>query len=69
MVLKVTAVGCLALLLVSLGLRTWERNRDWRDDVTLFTAAAAAQPRSAKVHANLATSLTEHSRLLGGCLA
>jgi len=37
----------------ALGARTMVRNRDWKDNWTLFTAAARATPSSAKAHNNL----------------
>jgi len=47
----VAAVG--AAVLALLAARTWERNRDWRDDFSLFRSAARVSPRSARVHYNL----------------
>src|SRR5260370_18109100 len=43
-------LGVLSAVVVLLGLRTVVRNRDWRNDITLFSAAARAVPGSAKVH-------------------
>ncbi|MGB7436823.1 MAG: hypothetical protein WBW49_15530, partial [Candidatus Acidiferrum sp.] len=48
------AWGVLALLVLGCGVRTMARNRDWRDNVTLFTAGLKASPRSAKMHSNQA---------------
>jgi protein O-mannosyl-transferase len=49
--------GALAtLLLVALAVRTWARNRDWHDDLALFTSALDTSPGSAKVHHNLAVA-------------
>lgn len=47
-----------ALLAVSavLALRTWVRNHDWRDSVSLFEATTRAVPASAKAHHNLAVA-------------
>jgi tetratricopeptide (TPR) repeat protein len=44
-----------ALLIVSLALatRTVARNRDWRDDFSLFSTDMRAVPGSAKIHGNL----------------
>ena len=39
------------------GARTFARNPDWRDDVTLWRSAVAAAPRSAKAHGGLADAL------------
>ena len=54
-----TAAAPLALgiLAAALGLRTWARNADWRDNVTLDTAAVSACPKSYKTHAMLASAL------------
>jgi Flp pilus assembly protein TadD len=45
-------VALLAVVVVFAG-RTWVRNDDWRDYVSLFEATAAAVPASAKAHHNL----------------
>src|SRR5262245_18702797 len=37
--------------------RTWIRNGDWQDDVTLWSAAASAAPASSKAHRALAEAL------------
>ncbi len=42
--------------------RTWVRNRDWRNEETLFRAALAASPRSAMSHKNLAAVLQKEGR-------
>ncbi len=52
----------LAIVLILLAGRTVQRNRDWRDDATLFRAAVAAQPHSAKARANLGTVLSKAER-------
>jgi tetratricopeptide (TPR) repeat protein len=44
----------LMIIVVALGARTMVRNRDWRDNFTLFSAAVEAVPESAKMHSNLA---------------
>jgi tetratricopeptide (TPR) repeat protein len=36
------------VLLAAGGTRTWSRNRDWKDNQTLFASAAATSPRSCK---------------------
>jgi protein O-mannosyl-transferase len=43
--------------LTALGIRTFERNADWRDEVTLWTATARDSPRSFKSHGALAEAL------------
>ncbi|MBI1849013.1 MAG: DUF1736 domain-containing protein [Planctomycetes bacterium] len=48
------ALGVVALLL--LGVRTIVRNADWKDDLTIYTAASRTTPRAARSHAMLAYS-------------
>jgi protein O-mannosyl-transferase len=49
------------------GARTWARNLDWRDDITLARASASSAPDSFKTHRMLAEALyaadPEHSNL------
>jgi hypothetical protein len=47
----------LCLIIVALGIRTWERNRDWRDDISLWTATVRTVPNSFKAHGALALAL------------
>jgi len=47
--------GALALLGVLFILRVITRNRDWNDDVTLYTKTLAASPDSYHIHNNLGT--------------
>lgn len=44
------AWGVLALIVFALGFRTIVRNRDWKNDLTLFSADVRNAPRSAKTH-------------------
>ena len=46
-----SAISVLCLVALALGVRTISRNRDWRDNATLYTAAADAVPNSAKMRA------------------
>lgn len=46
-----------ALLVTAGGARTWARNSDWTDDVTLWSATVVASPSSAKAHRALAEAL------------
>jgi len=46
---KGVAAGLLAAIVALAGARTVLRNRDWRDNATLYSAAARAVPGSAKV--------------------
>jgi tetratricopeptide (TPR) repeat protein len=48
------AVGVLCL---ACGARTFTRNADWRDDLSLWTSAVRASPASFKAHVSLATAL------------
>lgn len=47
------AVAALAVVFVAFALRTVVRNRDWRNDFTLFASAVRAAPQSAKARHNL----------------
>jgi Tfp pilus assembly protein PilF len=53
------AVGALAALVAVLGVRTVIRNRDWKDNRTLYSAAVRASPESAKMHLGLAFNYME----------
>lgn len=57
----VAAAG--AVVLVLLAVRTWERNRDWRDDFSLFRSAARVSPRSARVRYNLGNAYRRRGEL------
>jgi hypothetical protein len=43
-------LGLPLVLLCALGLRTYARNADWKNEFSLWKSAAAAQPNSFKVH-------------------
>ena len=45
------------LIAVGFAIRTWVRNIDWKNDLTMATASAQTSPRSFKVHRLLAASL------------
>lgn len=49
----------LCLIVAAFAARTWARNSDWRDDVSLMTAAAETSPHSYKSHRALAEALYE----------
>jgi hypothetical protein len=53
----------LAVLVLALGARTWARNRDWHDDLALFTATAAASPNSARAQQNAGAVCGQAGRL------
>ena len=50
---RVLAWGALAIVLAAFGARTVIRNRDWKDNLALYSAAVRAAPNTAKMHANL----------------
>lgn len=45
------------LITAAFGARTWARNRDWRDNVALFSAAVQTSPLSFKTHTGLGQAL------------
>ena len=47
----------LILAVAGLGARTWSRNLDWKDDLTMAQASVRSSPESFKVHRLLATAL------------
>ena len=51
------AIFCIAI--VACAARTWLRNLDWRDDLTIATASLEASPNSFKLHRERASSLFE----------
>ncbi len=55
----VLAVSMLGAAIVVLGARTWLRNPDWNTEVTLWSSAVQAAPRSFKTHGALAEALYE----------
>ena len=57
------ALAVLVSVLAALAIRTVARNRDWKDNITLFEAAAQATPGSTKVHANLASMYMSAGKL------
>ena len=54
--------GVVAFITIAFAARTWVRNRDWQNDLTLFQAAVKAEPDSAKAHHNLGVTLQELGR-------
>jgi len=56
------AAVAITLLLVGHGVRTWDYARAWENDLTVFTAAASAQPDSAKAQRMLGGALMEAGR-------
>ena len=59
---RVAAMAAVAVALGLYGLRTWDYSRAWANDLTVFTAAASAQPDSAKAQRMLGGALMEAGR-------
>ena len=59
---RVAAMAAVAVVLGLYGLRTWDYSRAWANDLTVFTAAATAQPDSAKAQRMLGGALMEAGR-------
>jgi protein O-mannosyl-transferase len=57
------AWAVLTLVLLLLAGRTVARNRDWRDNFSLFQAGVQAVPKSAKMHAGLGEQYMERGEL------
>ncbi|MBZ5700936.1 MAG: tetratricopeptide repeat protein [Acidobacteriia bacterium] len=57
---RTLAWGMLAVLVVALAMRTVVRNRDWENNLTLYSAAVQAVPGSAKMHASLGSAYMAH---------
>src|SRR6266478_5681590 len=57
------ALLALAVFVAVLGARTVVRNRDWKDNLTLYSAAVRAVPGSAKVHETLGATYVEVGQL------
>ena len=54
---RLLAPIALGVIVVALGIRTWERNVDWNDDVTLASASVQTSPNSFKSHWALALAM------------
>ncbi|MBI4526615.1 MAG: tetratricopeptide repeat protein [Deltaproteobacteria bacterium] len=55
-------VGLIAMMALA-GYRTLARNRDWKDEYSLWQSAARVSPSSAKVHLGLGTTLLQRGML------
>ena len=62
-------VVALGLVCLGYALRTVVRNKDWRDEFSLFTSAASAYPASAKMHQAVGQVLAERGRMDEAILA
>lgn len=60
---RTLTVALLVIAVAGLGARTFVRNRDWKSNLTLFTAAVKAAPNSAKAHLNLASAYRNEKRI------
>lgn len=58
----VGVAGTFAIILLLLSVRTVVRNRDWADDLTLWTKTVQTAPRSIRARLNLAQSLKAKER-------
>jgi tetratricopeptide (TPR) repeat protein len=52
-----TACAALGLVCLALTARTYARNQDWKDELSLWTSAVTVSPGNAKAHYNLANTL------------
>jgi tetratricopeptide (TPR) repeat protein len=52
-----TALAAMALVCFALAARSYARNLDWKDELSLWTSAAEVCPESAKAHYNLGRAL------------
>ena len=50
------------MIIAALTVRTWLRNGDWKDDLTIAEASVKASPRSFKTHDLLANVLFAQSK-------
>jgi len=53
--------GIIALLLIIYSFKTYDRNKDWESNISLFTADVVACPNSARTHFSLASTLNNNS--------
>jgi tetratricopeptide (TPR) repeat protein len=59
---RTLALGVFGILIALLGARTIVRNRDWRDNETLYSAQLRNAPGSAKTHQNMALVYMNHKQ-------
>ena len=55
---RLAAIVAAMMIVVAGGARTWVRNKDWKDDVTIWSAAISASPESSKAHRGFAGALS-----------
>jgi protein O-mannosyl-transferase len=61
---RTLAWGVFAILIALLGVRTVVRNRDWKDNRTLYSAQVKNAPGSAKTHQNIAVLLMNNGEFV-----
>ena len=64
-----SVVVAIGLVLLGYAARTVVRNRDWKDDFSLFSSAARAYPKSAKMHQAVGQVLAERGLMDRAVLA
>lgn len=57
-------IGLVTVILLLYSVKTIARNRDWRDNLTLYSADVKTSPRSARTHYYLGNHLSQDERLL-----
>lgn len=62
--LRTAAVAALSIVIAGFAVRTWERNWDWQDNLTLYRSMARTAPRSAKARYNLGVALQKEGTYL-----
>ena len=50
---RIVALAALTAVVAAFGMRTMVRNRDWQDNLNLYSAGVRVSPGSAKMHGNL----------------
>src|SRR6202034_1555791 len=50
-------IAAASVVALALAVRTYARNPDWQDDVSLWSSAVQAYPQNARAHYNLGTAL------------
>jgi tetratricopeptide (TPR) repeat protein len=60
---ELTAWELLAAIVLVLSVRTAIRNRDWKDNIALYSSAVRAVPNDAKMHSNLAGQYFSRNQL------
>ena len=50
---RTVALAALTVVVAAFGMRTMVRNRDWQDNMSLYSAGVRVSPGSAKMHGNL----------------